>query len=104
MSQTEADGVNAALPSRVQSAKDRFQALENHDTYLTQQLQNVPQSQPQPLPPPPPPPPPSPPTQPNLNLPTPPYFSGVPSELIVFRLKLNKYILGNHNTYTNAES
>ena len=68
---------------------------------MTQQLQNVPQSQPQPLPPPPPPPPPP---QPNLNLPTLPYFSGLPSKLLVFKLKLNQFVLGNHNTYTNAES
>ena len=83
MSQTEAvmDGENIVLPPHVQSAEDRFHALEQHVTYLTQRLQNVenPQTQtPTPSPPPPPP------TQPNLNLPTPPYFSGVPSELFVF--------------------
>ena len=91
-----------------QSTEDRFHALEQHITYLTQQVQQnqqlapqvpIPPIQPIPSSPPLPPPPPSP--QPNLNLPTPPYFSGIPSELIVFRLKLYHYLMGNHNTYTD---
>ena len=100
MSQTQEfmDGENSVLPSHGQSdSANRIHALEQQVTYLTQQLQIAPQPQPQPpLPPPP--------THPNLNLPTPPYFSGVPSELFVFRLKLNQFILGNRNTYTDAAS
>ena len=40
MSQTEAvmDGENIVIPPHVQSAKDRFHALEQHATYLTQRL------------------------------------------------------------------
>ena len=91
------DGENSVLPSHGQIAQDRLHALEQQVTYLTHQLQIA--SQPQPQPPPSPPP-----THPNLNLPTPPYFSGVPSDLVVFRLKLNQFILGNHNTYTDAPS
>ena len=99
MSQTQEviDGENSVLPSHGQSSQDRFHALEQQVTYLTQQLQIAPQPQPQPPPPPPP-------HQPNLNLPTPPYFSGVPSELVVFRLKLNQFILGNPNTYCKGET
>ena len=90
-----------------QSTEERFHALEQHITYLTQQVQqnqqlpipSLPSIQPPPLPPPPPPSP-----QPNLNLPTPPYFSGIPSELIVFRLKLYQYLMGNHNTYTDDKA
>ena len=85
-----------AVPSHEQSAQDRFHALERQVTYLTHQLQNVAPTQPQPPPPPH--------IQPNVNLPTPPYFHGVPSELFVFRLKLNQFILGNHNNYTNEAS
>ena len=90
-----------------QSTEERFHAFEQHITYLTQQVQQnqqlpIPPIQPIQPPPPPPPPPPSP--QPNLNLPTPPYFSGIPSELIVFRLKLYQYLMGNHNTYTDEFS
>jgi len=91
------DGENLGLPSHDPSSQDRFHALEQQVTYLTQQLQISHQTQP-------PPPPSPPPHHPNLNLPTPPYFSGVPSELVVFRLKLNQYILGNPNTYTDSAS
>ena len=55
----------------------------------------------------PPPPPPSyhaPPIQPNLNLPTPPQFSGTPSELHVFHLKMCQYLIGNQYTYSTAAS
>ena len=90
------DGQDAVLSSHDQVAQDRFHALEQQVIYLTQQLHADPSPQP--------PPPPSPPFQPNLTLPVPPYFSGVPSDLFVFKLKLNQYILGNHNTYTDDVS
>lgn len=36
----------------------------------------------------------------NLNLPPPPHFSGDPSELHVFHLKLSQFLIGNRHTYT----
>ena len=44
------------------------------------------------------------PLRPNLNLPQPSPFSGVPSELQTFKLKLFQFLIGNHNTYTESES
>ena len=53
-----------------------------------------------------PPPPPPPPQQfrPNMYLPQPPQFSGFPSELPTFKLKLFQFLMGNHNTYIDSES
>ena len=48
--------------------------------------------------------PPPPPTRPNLNLPQPPPFSGNPSELSTFKLKLCQFIRGNYQTYFDNES
>ena len=45
-----------------------------------------------------------PPPRPNLNLPQPAPFSGVPSELQTFKLKLFQYLIGNQNTYSDSES
>ena len=42
--------------------------------------------------------------RPNLNLPTPPHFSGVPSELPTLKLKLFQFLMGNHNTYMDNDS
>ena len=49
-------------------------------------------------------PPPLPQTRPNLNLPQPPLFSGIPSELQTFKVKLHQFLKGNHNTYSDSES
>ena len=43
-------------------------------------------------------------SRPNLNLPQQPSFSGLPSELHTFKLRLCQFLKGNHNTYTNFES
>ena len=43
-------------------------------------------------------------SRPNLNLPQPPLFSGIPSELHTFKLKLCQFLRGNHNTYKYPES
>ena len=48
--------------------------------------------------------PPPPPPRPNLNLPQPAPFSGLPSDLQTFKLKLFQYLIGNQNTYTESES
>ena len=42
--------------------------------------------------------------RPNLNLPQPPQFSGVPDELPTFKLKLFQFLMGNHNTDGDSES
>ena len=42
--------------------------------------------------------------RPNLNLPQPAPFSGLPSELQTYKLKLFEFLIGNHNTYTESES
>ena len=47
---------------------------------------------------------PPPPTRPNLNLPEPPRFSGIPSELPSFQLKLCQFLRGNYNTYFDSQS
>ena len=44
-----------------------------------------------------------PPTRPNLNLPEPPRFSGTPSELPSFQLKLCQFLRGNYNTYFDSQ-
>ena len=47
---------------------------------------------------------PPPPPRPNLNLPEPPRFSGTPSELPSFQLKLCQFLRGNYNTYFDTQS
>ena len=42
--------------------------------------------------------------RPNLNLPEPPRFSGTPSELPSFQLKLCQFLRGNYNTYFDTKS
>ena len=48
------------------------------------------------------PPPPS--SRPNLNLSPPPKFSGIPSELPRFKLRLYQFLMGNFNTYGDNAS
>ena len=46
---------------------------------------------------------PPPPLRPNLNLPEPPRFSGTPSELPSFQLKLCQFLRGNFNTSKSVD-
>ena len=71
--------------------------LEGQFQYLFAEITNLRGMVNNPLPPPPPPPQ----LRPNLNLPQPPQFSGVPSELPTFKLKLFQFFIGNHNTCNN---
>ena len=80
-------------PNRMTFLEDQFQYLLAEVTHLRGIV-----NQPPPTPPPP--------QQfrPNLNLPQPPQFSGFPSELPTFKLKLFQFLMGNHNTYIDSES
>ena len=80
-------------PNRMAFLEGQFQYLFAEVTHLRGMVNN-----------PPPPPPPPPPFRPNLNLPHPPQFSGTPSELPTFKLKLFQFLMGNHNTYQDSES
>ena len=42
--------------------------------------------------------------RPNLNLPQPPPFFGIPSELTLFKLKLLHFLVGNQTTYHDPEN
>lgn len=88
-------------------ADDRIACLERQITLLTNEVQTM-RTQPPISPPLPPTPlPPShqpPPPQPNLNLHAPPTFSGTPSEVLVFRLKVYEYLMENRNIYTTDSS
>ena len=46
---------------------------------------------------------PPPPPRPNLNLPTPPSFSGIPSELRPFKLRVTQFIGANIETYATTQ-
>ena len=80
-------------PNRLALLEGQFQYLFAEVKHLRGMVNN-----------PPPPPPPPPPFRPNLNLPQPPNFSGTPSELPTFKLKLFQFLMGNHNTYQDSES
>ena len=47
---------------------------------------------------------PSPPSHPNLNLPQPPSFSGIASDLPDFKMKLFQFLHGNPHTYTTPQT
>ena len=80
-------------PNRMVFLEGQFQYLFAEGTNLRGMISN------------PPPPPPLPQqSRPNLNLPQPPQFSGTPSELPTFKLKLFQFLMGNHNTYQDFES
>ena len=72
----------------------RIAFLEQNVANISQALQHM-----QNVPPPPPPP-----SHPNLNLSPPPPFSGSPLHLPTFRMKLVHFLVGNRNTYPDAES
>ena len=76
-----------------QDDKNRIAYLEQNVQCLINQIQQL-QSQPQPPLP----------THPNLNLPTPPQFSGLPTEPPLFKLQLLHYLVGNQSTYHDPET
>ena len=80
--------------------------LQHSQSQLIDQLNRF-VSQPLPHAPPPPPPPPSPlviPLPPNLNLPSPPSFSGLAKDLPEFRMKMTQFINGNPHIYTTSRT
>ena len=84
----------AAFDADMQQDPTRMTNIENAIYDLIDEVHYLRNMAQQPIPPPPPPPPP-PPLQPvpllnrpNLNLPQPPQFSGIPSELPTFKLKV----------------
>ena len=87
------DAHAAQAAQDAQDDRDAVAFLEQNVQYLINQIQNL-QNQPQPPPPP----------RPNLNLPTPPQFSGLPTELPLFKLKLLHYLVGNQSTYHDSET
>ena len=101
----------AAFDANMQQDPTRMTNFENAITNLINEVRYLHTMQQQPIQPPSPPSPPPPPpppvlllNRPNLNLPTPPTFSGKPSELPTFKLKLSQFLIGNHNTYTDSTS
>ena len=100
----------AAFDANTQQDPTRMTNIENAITELINEVHYLRTMQQQPFQPPSPPSPPSPPppvlllNRPNLNLATPPAFSGNPSELPTFKLKLSQFLIGNHNTYTDSAS
>ena len=76
-----------------QDEKDRITYLEQYVQYLINRIQQLQSQPPPPLP-----------TRPNLNLPTPPQFFGLPTELPLFKLKLLHYLVGNQFTYHDSET
>ena len=100
----------ATFDANMQQDPTRMTNIENAITELINEVHYIRTMQQQPIQPPSPPspPPPQPPVlllnRPNLNLPTPPAFSGNPSELPTFKLKISQFLIGNHNTYTDSTS
>ena len=90
-------------PTRMTNIENAITELINEVHYI-RTMQQQPVSPPSPPSPPPPPPPVLHLNRPNLNLPTPPGFSGNPIELPTFKLKLYQFLIGNHNTYTDSAS
>ena len=96
--QAEQVGRVASLESNMGGVMAELHRLRTAVAQNIQNAQNVPiqQNVPQYVPPPPP--------RPNLNLPEPPHFSGNPSELPSFKLKLSQFLRGNFNTYFDSQS
>ena len=93
------EAFDAQLPKAIPiPGQDRLAFLENQFQYLYAEVSHLRGVANQPPPPPPPHP------RPNLNLPTPSKFSGIPSELPMFKLKLYQFLMGNYNTYIDSES
>ena len=95
MAQFDAQQVD---PQQAQFQQDqaRIAFLEQNVNYSTTSIQQLQNNDPQPIP--------QQISHPNLNLPQPPPFSGSPSELPIFKLKLIHYLVGNQNTYHDSET
>ena len=76
----------------------QYQLIEQLNRFVSQPATHVPPT------PPPPPPPPFIPPQPNLNLPTPPSFSGLATELPEFKMKMCQFLNGYPHTYTTSRT
>ena len=92
------EAFDAQIPTIPIPDQDCMAFLENQFQYLyaeVSHLRGVANQPPPPLPP-----------QPrhNLNLPPPSKFSGNPSELPMFELKLYQFIMGYYNTYGDHTS
>ena len=96
--QAEQVGRVASLENNMGGVMAELHRLQTAMAQQAQHAQNVQlnQNAPQYVPPPPP--------RPNLNLPEPPGFSGIPSELPSFKLKLCQFLRGNYNTYFDSQS
>ena len=81
------DAFEAPLPNAIPG--DRMGFMENQLQYLYSELTHLRGMANQPPPPQP---------RPNLNLSPPSKFSGIPSELPMFKLRLYQYLMGNINT------
>ena len=76
----------------------QYQSIEHLNRFVSQPATHVP-------PPPTPPPPPIViPPQPNLNIPTPPSFSRLATELPEFKMKMFQLLNGNPHTYTTSRT
>ena len=76
----------------------QYKLIEQLNRFVSQPTTHVP-----PTPPSPPPPLVIPP-QPNLNLPAPPSFSGLATDLAEFKMKMVQFLNGNPNTYTTSRT
>ena len=96
---------NFEEPEVVMTDRDRILQLEHAQSQLIHQLNRfvVHQAPPAPPAPPPPPPPQVIPHHPNLNLPIPPNFSGIATDLPEFRMKMTQFLNGNSHIYTTSQ-
>ena len=93
------EAFDAQLPNAIPiPGQDRMAFLENQFQYFYAEVTHLRGVANQPPPPPPQQP------RPNLNLPTPPKFFGLPSELPMFKLNLYQFLMGNYTTYGDHES
>ena len=92
------EAFDAQLPNAIPIPNpDRMAFLENQFQYLYSKVTHLRGLANQPPPPPPQP-------RPNLNLPPPSKFSGIPSELPMFKPRLYQFLMGNFTTYGDHES
>ena len=96
---------NFEAPEVVMTDTERILQLELAQYQLIEQLNHfVSQPAPQVPSPPPPTPPIVIPPQPNLNLPTPPSFTGLATELPEFKMKMFQFLNSNPHTYTTSRA
>ena len=93
-------------PEVVMTDRERISQLEQAQYQLINQFNHFISLPAAPVPPPPPPPPPPIllPPQPNLNLPTPPSFSRLATELPEFKMKMCQFLNGNPKTYATSKT